>query len=122
MKLNCVNIATTRILEMRDFYSLILNKPYFERNSHRYEIFLDNCCIVISYSETETPINPDCCGLEFIVDDIDIEYNRLITAGIGINNAPQTLPWNYKYFALKTPMATILILFSFLAINKLKRY
>ena len=101
MKLNCVNIATTRVLEMSDFYSLILNKPYYERNSHRYEILIDNCCIVITYSENETPVNPDCCGLEFIVDDIDTEYNRLITAGVNVNNAPQTLPWNYKYFALK---------------------
>lgn len=103
MKLKCVNIATTNVLEMSNFYSLVLDKPYLERNSHRYEILIDNCCIVITFSETKTPINPDCCGLEFIVDNIDMEYNRLINAGVNINNAPKTLPWNYKYFAVKDP-------------------
>ena len=59
MKLNCVNIATTNILEMRDFYALVLNKPYLERNPHRYEIPVENYCIVITFSETKTPINID---------------------------------------------------------------
>ena len=103
MKLNCVNIATTKVLEMSGFYSLILDKPYVERNSDRYEILVENCCIVITSSKIKTPVNPDCCGLEFIVDDVDAEYNRLINAGININHTPQTLSWNYRYFAVTDP-------------------
>lgn len=48
MKLKCVNIPTTNPFEMSKFSSLVLNKPYLERNSHRYEILIDNCCIVIT--------------------------------------------------------------------------
>lgn len=103
MKLNCVNIATTNVLEMSKFYSLVLNKPYNERNSHRFEILVDNACVVITFTKTKTPVNPDCCGLEFIVDDIDAEYNRLLAIGVNIEKAPITLPWDYKYFALKDP-------------------
>ena len=88
---------------MSKFYSLVLNKPYLERNSHRYEILIDNCCIVITYSENKTLINPDSCGLEFIVDDVEMEYNRLISTGVYIKEAPITLLWNYKYFAIKDP-------------------
>ena len=103
MKLGCVNITTTNTIEMRDFYSLVLNAPYHERNPHRYEILVDNSCIVITHTDTKTPINPDCCGLEFNVNDIDVEYNRLITAGVNIEKEPTTLPWNYRYFAVKDP-------------------
>ena len=103
MKLNCVNIPTTNLLEMNKFYSLVLNKPYFERYSRRNEILIDNCGIVITYSENKTPINLDSCGLEFIVDDIEKEYNKLIGTGVNIKEAPITLPWNYKYFTIKDP-------------------
>ena len=103
MKLNCVNIATTKVLEMSIFYSLVLNKPYHERNLYRYEILIYNCCIVITYTENKTLINPDCCGLEFIVDDVDAEYSRLINAGVNINDKPKILPWNYKYFSVRDP-------------------
>ena len=103
MKLKCVNISTTNVLEMSQFYSLVLNKPYLKRSLNRYEILIDNCCIVISFSNNKSPINPDYCRLEFIVDDIDMEYNRLISAGITISDEPKMLPWNYKYFAITDP-------------------
>ena len=103
MKLKCVNISTTNVLEMSQFYSIVLNKPYFKRSLNRYEILIDNCCIVITLSKNKSSINPDCCRLEFIVDDIDMEYNRLINAGITISDEPKMLPWNYKYFAIKDP-------------------
>lgn len=103
MKLSCVNIATTNIPAMRDFYSLILNTDYFERNTSRYEIQIDNVCIVIMATTTKTPVNPDCCGLEFRVSDVDAEYHRLLDSGVHIENEPVTLPWHYRYFAVKDP-------------------
>lgn len=103
MKLGCVNIATAKIIEMRDFYSLVLNAPYSERNALRYEIHVDNVCIVVSSTEIKTPVNPDCCGLEFDVDDVDAEYERLCAAGLDIEKPPVTLPWKYRYFAVKDP-------------------
>ena len=103
MKLNSVNIATTNISAMRDFYSLILNTGYYERNTSRYEIQIDNVCIVIMATNTKTPVNPDCCGLEFQVADVDAEYRRLLDSGVRIESEPVTLPWNYRYFAVKDP-------------------
>ncbi len=103
MRISCVNVATANIVEMREFYSIILNTPYYERNACRDEIPIENVCVVITSSETKAPINPDSCGLEFIVDHLDEEYSRLLAAGIKIENPPVTLPWDYKYFAVKDP-------------------
>ena len=103
MKLGCVNIATTNLDEMKDFYSLILETPYIERNSKRYEIAIDNVCIVLTHTDTKTPINPDCCGLEFYSENVDELYDRLLNAGIVTETAPTTLPWNWRYFSVKDP-------------------
>ncbi|MCI8553986.1 MAG: VOC family protein [Clostridiales bacterium] len=103
MRLSCVNIATVNQIKMKDFYSLVLNAPCYERNPYRYEINVDNVQIVITHTETKTPVNPDCCGLEFYVDDVDAEYTRLLDAGIRTENPPETLPWNCRYFAVKDP-------------------
>lgn len=103
MKLNCVNIATPNMIVMKDFYSLVLAAPCFERNSRRYEIQLDNAKVVITYSRIKTPVNPDSCGLEIETDDVEREYQRLLRAGIQIPGKPVTLPWKYRYFAVKDP-------------------
>ena len=92
MKLNCVNIATTKVLEMSIFYSLVLNKPYHERNLYRYEILIDNCCIVITYTENKTLINPDCCGLEFIVDDVDVFVLKCSASYVLLFGVPYIYP------------------------------
>lgn len=103
MKLNCINIATTNVIEMRDFYSLVFSAPYREVVPNRFEIPVGNVSLVITHTDTKTPINPDCCGLEFVVDDVDAEYKRLLDAGIKPANAPVTYPWNWRAFGIKDP-------------------
>ena len=103
MKLKCVNIATTNLIEMRDFYALVLKSSYQEVVPCRFEIPADDIFIVITHTDTKTPVNPDCCGLEFIVDDVDGEYKRLLDAGVKIENAPITYPWNCRAIGIKDP-------------------
>ena len=104
MKLGCVNISTTNVDEMRDFYSLVLNTPYDDFLApDRYEIKLGDVGIIICRASTPTVINPENCGLEFAVEDVDAEYDRLVKLGIKPDNSPVTLPWNYRYFSVKDP-------------------
>lgn len=103
MKLNCINIATTNVTEMRDFYSLVFAKPYKEVVPNRFEILVGDISLVITHTDTKTPVNPDCCGLEFVVDDVDTEYKRLLDAGIKIENTPVTYPWTWRAFGFKDP-------------------
>lgn len=110
MKLNCINIATTNVTEMRDFYSLVFAKPYKEVVPNRFEILVGDISLVITHTDTKTPVNPDCCGLEFVVDDVDTEYKRLLDAGIKIENTPVTYPWNCALSDSKILTEIILIL------------
>lgn len=103
MKLRCINIVTTNIVEMRDFYALVLKAPYHEVVPNRFEIPVGDIWVVITHTDTKTPVNPDCCGLEFEVDDVDKEYERLLAAGVKIENPPVTYPWNWRAFGIKDP-------------------
>lgn len=103
MILKCVNIATTNVSEMKEFYSFVLDAPYVKTDDSRYEIFTDNVCIVIQGVKTEVNVNPEACGLEFEVENVDSEYERIVAGGIKTGNAPATLPWNYRFFAIKDP-------------------
>ena len=58
---------------------------------------------MLTHTDTKTPVNPDCCGLEFYSENVDELYNRLLKAGIAIDNAPATLPWNWRFFSVKDP-------------------
>ena len=71
MKLKCVNIATPNPSAMSRFYSLVLGQPCRRRAPNRFEIPAGGAFVVITHSDTKTPVNPDCCGLEFAVDDVD---------------------------------------------------
>lgn len=103
MKLKCVNIAAADIYKTRDFYSLVFQADYKEIAPCRFEIPVDGVTIVITPTKVRFPVNPDCCGLEFSVDDADAEYERLKKAGVKIENPPVTYPWNYRAFGFKDP-------------------
>lgn len=104
MELGCVSIATVNVDEMKDFYSLVLNAPYDDFLApDRYEIKPGKVGIVICRVSKPPVINQDSCGLEFAVEDVDAEYDRLVKSGIKPDNLPVTLPWNYRYFSVKDP-------------------
>lgn len=103
MKLKCIHIPTTNVIEMRDFYSFVFSSPYNEVVSNRFEILIGDITLVITHTNIKTPVNPDSCGLEFVIDDVDAEYQRLIDARIKIENAPVTYPWHWRAFGFKDP-------------------
>ena len=91
MKLKCVNIATPNPSAMSRFYSLVLGQPCRRRAPNRFEIPTGGAFVVITHSDTKTPVNPDCCGLEFAVDDVDAE------------RPPVTYPWGYRAIGFRDP-------------------
>lgn len=103
MKLKCVNIASTDPVRMKAFYSLVLQSPCREIVPGRFEIETENVTIVITPTAVKTPVNPDCCGLEFEVEDVDAEYRRLLAAGVVIENEPVTYPWGWRAIGFRDP-------------------
>ena len=37
------------------------------------------------------------------VDDVDAEYERLLTAGISVERPPVTYPWGYRAIGFRDP-------------------
>lgn len=106
MRLRCVNIPTIHVEEMRDFYSLVLDAPYDGSHGgpNRYEIPAGEVgYVVICRVSTPVVVHPESCGLEFEVDDVDAEYRRLLHAGVKIETPPTTLPWQWRFVALRDP-------------------
>lgn len=96
-------MVSTDIIKMRDFYSMVFESSYTEVVPGRFEIQVDDVTLVITPTETKTPVNPDCCGLEFSVDDVDAEYERLLSMGVKIENPPVTYPWGFRAIGFKDP-------------------
>lgn len=105
MKLKCVNIPTTDVVRMRDFYAMALCAEYDESHGgpDRCEICTDGVTLVLCRTNTPVAVNPDSCGLEFLVDDVDAEYERLLSQGVKIENPPVTYPWGWRAFGFKDP-------------------
>lgn len=103
MNLRCINIPSTNPVAIRDFYSLVFQTPYNEVVPNRFEIPVGDIFFVITYTDVKMPVNPDSCGLEFAVDDVDAEYERLLAAGVEIASAPVTYPWGWRAIGFKDP-------------------
>lgn len=104
MKLKCINMVSTNPAALKDFYCFVLQAPCHEVVPGRYEIPVgEDVFVVITHTGVKTPVNPDCCGLEFTVDDVDAEYQRLLVAGVSIENEPVTYPWRCRAIGFRDP-------------------
>ena len=74
MRLNCINLVSTEPERLRSFYAMILQKPYNEIVPGRSEILVGEVKLVFTRTSVKTPVNPDSCGLEFAVEDVDAQY------------------------------------------------
>lgn len=103
VKLKCVNMVSTDPAGLKDFYSLVLEAPCTEIVPGRFEIPAGGVTLVIIRTGTKTPVNPDCCGLEFEVEDVDAEYRRLLAVGVEVPRPPVTYPWGWRAIGFKDP-------------------
>jgi len=46
--------------------------------------------------------------LSFVVDDVDIEYRRLLSLGVKLHTKPTTHPWGASSFQFKDPDGNVL--------------
>lgn len=80
MRLNCINLVSTEPERLRSFYAMVLQEPYNEIVPGRSEILVGEVKLVFTRTSVQTPVNPDSCGLEFAVEDVDAQY-RAAEAG-----------------------------------------
>ena len=103
MRLKCINIVTTCLAEMCGFYARVLQAPCTEIGPGRFEITVQGVTLVFTHTSVKTPVNPDSCGLEFEVENVDEEYKRLIGEGVPIDSPPVTYPWKARAIGFRDP-------------------
>lgn len=82
-----MNLVTTDPVRLQAFYALALRTESLEIAPGRWELRAGEATLVITRTQTKTPVNPDSCGVEFEVDDVDAEYRRLRDAGVAALSA-----------------------------------
>ena len=103
MKLKCVNIATPNPSAMSRFTRWYWASPAGGALQTASKFPPAGAFVVITHSDTKHLSNPDCCGLEFAVDDVDAEYERLLSAGVSVERPPVTYPWGYRAIGFRDP-------------------
>lgn len=98
-----MNMVNNDVAKMRDFYVLALKASCDESHGgpDRCEILTQGAQIVLCKTSLPVVVNPECCGLEFVVEDVDAEYRRLLSAGVEVAAPPVTYPWGWRAIGFK---------------------
>ena len=120
MRLGLCTIVTSRVEEMRVFYSGVLERsPEVHRNN--FFLFSTSGADIALWrrSEFEEYYGSILAGagggpvlIELEVEDVGAEHERLRGIGIAPEEEPRTLPWGHTQFAIRDPEGNVVVLFN----------
>ncbi len=120
MRLGLCTIVTSRVEEMRAFYSGLLERsPEVHRNN--FFLFSTGGADIALWrrSEFEEYYGSILAGdgggavlIELEVQDVGAEHERLLGIGIAPEEEPRTLPWGHTQFTVRDPEGNIVVLFN----------
>ncbi len=103
MKLRCINIVSQVPESMTAFYERVFALKAVELVPGRWELKIGDITLVFTHTCDKVVVPADSCGLEFEVENVDREYERVLAAGIETSGPPVTYPWKWRAFAVKDP-------------------
>lgn len=103
MKLRCINIVSQSPESLTAFYERVFAAKAVEVVPNRWELKVGDIFLVFTPTCEKVIVPTESCGLEFEVEDVDGEYQRLLADGIEIPEPPVTYPWKWRAFAVKDP-------------------
>tara|TARA_B100000686_G_scaffold327923_1_gene387324 strand:+ start:1556 stop:1909 length:354 start_codon:yes stop_codon:yes gene_type:complete len=100
-----VIIWTEKLENLLDFYELIFNSKASKKKSNSAYFIRDNFKFYIAkHSEVSgNSKDPNRIILNLETNDIDLEYNRLISAGVIFLRPPEIEKWGGKVATFKDP-------------------
>ena len=84
MKLRCINIVSRAPADLTAFYEKMFAASATELVPGRWELKIGDVTLVFTYTSGNVVVPADSCGLEFEVENVDGEYERMLSAGIEI--------------------------------------
>jgi predicted enzyme related to lactoylglutathione lyase len=107
-----ISFITNDVLRLRTFYETVFGGKAEGDEVHStlgingtYFVFLLQKTPAFYYEMTDGASNTI---LSFNVDDVDEEYQRLLSLGTNIQSEPKTHPWGARSFQFKDPDGNIL--------------
>lgn len=93
-----VCIETNRVIELTQFYRQIMNIQEIDRHVDAVHQFITTEGVALTIYNDGKPKNNQNqnISIAFTVDDVDIEYERLLKLGIEVIDPPTTRPWGAK--------------------------
>jgi len=96
MKLGEVCLLTNDVVKLADFYKRLLgvdNKS--NDNVHQTIVAEETMLTIYNDGSKKNNCNQNIC-IAFTVDDVDLEYKKLLDYGIEIIDKPTTRPWGAR--------------------------
>lgn len=119
-KLISIRLITDDVARLAEFYEHITNTPASWSNPDFAEIDTPIGTLAIGSTRTVAlfgegsarPADNHTAIIEFLVEDVDAEYQRLSAVTDGFVNEPTTLPWGNRSLLIRDPDDNLVNLFT----------
>lgn len=101
MRLHGACIQTHNITQMVDFYKKVFEQEPDVDGGVDYR-FYDPQLIIYKLNDEKAPATKNL-AIIYVVDDVDYEYEKLISQNIIVNSPPTNKPWGVRSFLFNDP-------------------
>jgi catechol 2,3-dioxygenase-like lactoylglutathione lyase family enzyme len=120
MKFTSLRIITDDVTRLVEFYELLTGVQAVWSNDIFAELPLSSHTLAIAGTPTVNLFGPGSARaadnhsaiVEFLVDDVDAEYEKLTTWVTDFVNTPTTMPWGNRSLLLRDPDGNLINLFT----------
>ena len=113
MKLVSLRVITHDVNRLVEFYERTTRLEAQWRTEEFAELVGPSCTLAIGSTRTTTAAVPESnrtAIIEFRVDDVDAEYERL--TGVDVVQKPTTMPWGNRSLLFRDPDGNLINFFS----------
>lgn len=129
MNLVSIRIITDHVAEMVEFYEQIVRTPARWSTPDFAELVTASCTLAIASTKTVALFGADSARpadnhtviIEFRVDDVDGEFERLTGAVGSVVQPPTTMPWGNRSLLFRDPDGNLVNLFTPISRDALER-
>ena len=113
MKLGEVGLLTNDVVKLANFYKALLGVSNDSNDIIHQTIISEETMLTVYDDGTKkNNLNQNIC-IAFTVDDVDVEYKKLINLGVVVIDEPKTRPWGNRNMSFYDPDRNIVYLRGF---------
>jgi catechol 2,3-dioxygenase-like lactoylglutathione lyase family enzyme len=129
MDLASVRIITDNVDSMVEFYENVTGVPANRPAPVFAELRFPSCTLALGHTSTAALFNDAACPaqnqtaiIEWVVDDVDAEYERLKPIVIEWEQEPTLMPWGNRSILFRDPDGNLVNLFTPVTDSAIKRF